>query len=108
METGQLGRLLVVGGLVLACVGLLLNASGALGVGRLPGDLAFGRGNARVYVPPGHEPVAVAGGHHRAQPAPAPVATNREVAGQPRSRTAPRALRLSNQGVRREIAARMR
>ncbi len=31
--------------------GLVLVAASALGVGRLPGDLRFGRGNVRVYVP---------------------------------------------------------
>ncbi len=51
MDTGLLGRLLLVAALVLAGSGLLLLAGSAMGIGRLPGDLRFGSGNTRVYVP---------------------------------------------------------
>ena len=51
MEFGQIGRWLLVAAVVLAAAGALLLAGSALGLGRLPGDLSFGRGNARVYVP---------------------------------------------------------
>ncbi len=47
MDTRQLGRVLVVGGLLVAVVGVIF----LLGGGRLPGDLSFRRGNARIYVP---------------------------------------------------------
>ncbi len=47
MDTRDLGRLLVVGGVVVVVLGLVF----LLGGGRLPGDLSFRRGNARIYVP---------------------------------------------------------
>ena len=43
----QIGGMLLAVGLVLAAVGAVF----LLGGGRLPGDLSFGRGNARVYIP---------------------------------------------------------
>lgn len=43
-----LGRLLIISGLVMAGVGALLVFTPA---GRLPGDLALGSGNVRIYVP---------------------------------------------------------
>jgi hypothetical protein len=48
-----LGRFLVVGGLVLAAIGLLVLAAERFGVrlGRLPGDVAIERGNLRFYFP---------------------------------------------------------
>jgi uncharacterized membrane protein YidH (DUF202 family) len=51
MEMQQLGRFLLLAALVLGAVGVLFLVGGALGLGRLPGDLAFRRGNLRVYVP---------------------------------------------------------
>lgn len=51
MEMQQLGRFLLLAALVLAAVGALFLVGGALGLGRLPGDLAFRRGNLRVYIP---------------------------------------------------------
>ena len=47
MDSHDLGRMLVIGGLLVAAVGAVF----LLGGGRLPGDLSFGKGNARVYVP---------------------------------------------------------
>ncbi len=46
-----MGRWLVVAALVLALAGGVLLVGARLGLGRLPGDLAFGRGNTRVYIP---------------------------------------------------------
>jgi hypothetical protein len=51
MESRSVAWLVVLAGVVVVGLGLLL-ASGALGwFGRLPGDLRFGSGNVRVYVP---------------------------------------------------------
>jgi hypothetical protein len=47
MDSHDVGRILLIGGLVVAAVGAVF----LLGGGRLPGDLSFGRGNARVYIP---------------------------------------------------------
>lgn len=51
MELHELGRWLVGMGVVIAIVGGLLMAGGALGLGRLPGDISFGGERFRVYVP---------------------------------------------------------
>ncbi len=51
MDLRQIGAFLVVAGLVVAVVGGVLVAGSALGLGRLPGDFSWGRGNVRVYVP---------------------------------------------------------
>ena len=51
MDASQIGRYLLVGALVLGATGLVLLLAGGLGIGRLPGDLAFGKKNVRVYVP---------------------------------------------------------
>lgn len=50
----QLGRMLVIFGVVLVIVGGLLWFGGRLPwlrLGRLPGDFAWGRGSVRVYFP---------------------------------------------------------
>ena len=51
MDTSQIGRILLVAALVAGVAGLLLVGASALGLGRLPGDFSFGRGNVRVYLP---------------------------------------------------------
>ena len=51
MGTSQIGRALLVMAVVLGVCGLVLLAASAFGLGRLPGDLRFGSGNTRVYVP---------------------------------------------------------
>lgn len=51
MDLQQVGRALLVAAFLIGVVGGLLLLGGALGLGRLPGDLAFTRGRARVYVP---------------------------------------------------------
>ena len=49
---GSLGRVLIGVGLGLAAVGMILVIVSRLTGGRgLPGDMAFGRGNVRVYFP---------------------------------------------------------
>lgn len=47
----SLGRLLIAAGAALLVVGLLVQFVPQLRLGRLPGDLSFGSGNVRVYVP---------------------------------------------------------
>jgi hypothetical protein len=51
MEVSSLGKVLVVVGLVVVALGILLVLGGALGLGRLPGDFAWRKGNMRVYLP---------------------------------------------------------
>lgn len=49
----QIGRFLLVAGLVVAGAGLLLLLAGKVGLGRLPGDLMWEGENWTVYVPLG-------------------------------------------------------
>ncbi|MDQ3678950.1 MAG: DUF2905 domain-containing protein [Actinomycetota bacterium] len=51
MSLGDIGRLLVGLAAVLAVLGGVLIVAGRAGLGRLPGDLGFGRGGMRVYIP---------------------------------------------------------
>jgi hypothetical protein len=51
VDVSQIGKYLLVAAIVLAATGLVLLLAGGLGLGRLPGDLAFGKKNVRVYVP---------------------------------------------------------
>jgi hypothetical protein len=47
-----IGRLLVFGGILLAAIGALVLLGARLpGLGRLPGDFVWSRGNVRVYLP---------------------------------------------------------
>jgi hypothetical protein len=47
----QLGKTLVVAGVLLACVGGFLIVGERLGLGRLPGDLVWKRKQTTVYFP---------------------------------------------------------
>lgn len=47
----SLGKLLLIGGLVIAVVGLLLLLFSRLGLGRLPGDIFIQRENVTFYFP---------------------------------------------------------
>jgi hypothetical protein len=49
----QLGRFLLVTGLVVAGIGLILVVAGKLGIGRLPGDVLWEGDGWTVYVPIG-------------------------------------------------------
>lgn len=52
MAFDQLGRLLILAGLVVAALGVLLLLAGRLPfLGRLPGDLTFSRDNLTVHIP---------------------------------------------------------
>jgi hypothetical protein len=45
------GRLLIIGGIVLAGLGLLIVVAPNLGLGRLPGDIHIDRGNVQIFIP---------------------------------------------------------
>lgn len=48
----QIGRLLLITGLLLAGIGLLLSLGiGTKWIGRLPGDIRFEKGDVRVFLP---------------------------------------------------------
>ncbi len=49
----DIGRMLLIFGLVVAAVGALLLLAGRLGIGRLPGDLVWEGDDWAVYVPLG-------------------------------------------------------
>jgi hypothetical protein len=53
MDLSGFGKFLVVAGIVLVVLGLVLFLTGKGLIPRLPGDLSFGRGNTRVYIPLG-------------------------------------------------------
>ena len=44
-------KALIIIGIILIAVGLAWLAGERLGLGRLPGDLVFERGNVRIYIP---------------------------------------------------------
>jgi hypothetical protein len=45
------GRLLIIGGIVLAGLGLLIVVAPNLALGRLPGDIHIDRGNVQIFIP---------------------------------------------------------
>jgi len=47
----QIGKYLILAGLVIVLVGALLVLLGRIGFFRLPGDLEFGGRNWRIYIP---------------------------------------------------------
>jgi Protein of unknown function (DUF2905) len=48
----EIGRLLLIMGILIAAVGLVFMVGGRIPfVGRLPGDVSFTRGNTHVYFP---------------------------------------------------------
>lgn len=49
----QLGKILLLLGLVTAGLGLVLVLAGRLGLGRMPGDIVWRRENWTVYIPLG-------------------------------------------------------
>jgi hypothetical protein len=51
MDVSSLGKVLVVVGLAVVALGVVLVVGGAAGLGRLPGDFAWRKGNVRVYAP---------------------------------------------------------
>ncbi len=55
MEFGpqQLGKLLILAGIIIAVLGGLVMVLGRVGLFKLPGDLEFGLRNWRIYLPIG-------------------------------------------------------
>jgi hypothetical protein len=53
MDLSGVGRLLLILAVVIAVVGVVLLLAGRGLIPRLPGDISFGRGNARFYFPLG-------------------------------------------------------
>jgi hypothetical protein len=51
VEVSSLGKVFVVIGLAVVALGIVLVVGGAVGLGRLPGDFAWRKGNVRVYAP---------------------------------------------------------
>lgn len=47
----NLGRILMLAGAVLFVAGLLLTLAGPIGLGRLPGDIVYRRGNFTFFFP---------------------------------------------------------
>jgi hypothetical protein len=47
----QIGKLMLVLGIIVAGAGAIFYALGRVGIGKLPGDFSFGGRNWRVYVP---------------------------------------------------------
>ncbi len=46
-----IGRFLIIAGIVLVIAGLLFTVLGRAGIGRLPGDFVFRRGNVTCFFP---------------------------------------------------------
>jgi hypothetical protein len=51
MNWAEVGRFLIVAGAVVIVVGMIFLISDKLPIGRLPGDLHFGSGRFRIYIP---------------------------------------------------------
>ncbi|KZS73062.1 hypothetical protein A4G26_23935 [Mycobacterium kansasii] len=47
----NVGPFIVVGGIIIAVLGVLTWVGGLWWVGRLPGDIRIERGNLRIYIP---------------------------------------------------------
>jgi hypothetical protein len=51
MTISDMGRVLLMVAALVAVVGVIMVIAGRLGLGHLPGDLTFGRGGVRIYIP---------------------------------------------------------
>ena len=47
----DMGRVLLILGLLCVLMGIVLLAAGKLGLGHLPGDFVIRRGDVRIYIP---------------------------------------------------------
>jgi hypothetical protein len=53
VDLSGVGKLLIIAGIVVVALGVLFLLTGRGVIPRLPGDLSFGRGHTRVYIPIG-------------------------------------------------------
>jgi hypothetical protein len=53
VEPSSFGRILLIVGVVALVAGGIFLLLGRMGVGSMPGDMRFGKGNVRVYFPLG-------------------------------------------------------
>lgn len=53
MEPSSFGKILLLVGVVALVAGGIFLLMGRMGVGSMPGDMKFGKGNVRVYFPLG-------------------------------------------------------
>jgi hypothetical protein len=51
MNWAEVGRFLIIAGAVVVVVGMIFMVSDKLPLGRLPGDLSFGSGRFKIYLP---------------------------------------------------------
>ncbi len=51
MHMVDMGRFLIIAGVVLAAIGFLFLMSDKLPLGKLPGDFHFGKDNFRIHIP---------------------------------------------------------
>ena len=51
MNWMELGRFLIIAGTVIIVIGLIFILSDKLPLGRLPGDIQFGNGKFKLYIP---------------------------------------------------------
>jgi hypothetical protein len=51
VEVSTLGKVLIGVGLVIVALGAAMLVGGRLGLGRLPGDVHWGKGNVRFFFP---------------------------------------------------------
>jgi hypothetical protein len=51
MNWDEVGRFLIIAGVVVVVVGMIFMVSDKLPIGRLPGDFSFGSGRFKIYIP---------------------------------------------------------
>jgi hypothetical protein len=51
MNWTEVGRFLIIAGVVVVVVGMLFMVADKVPIGRLPGDLHFGSGRFKIYIP---------------------------------------------------------
>ena len=51
MNWADVGRFLIIAGAVVVVVGMIFMVADKIPIGRLPGDLHFGSGRFRIYIP---------------------------------------------------------
>jgi len=51
MNWADVGRFLIIAGAVILVVGMIFTVADKIPIGRLPGDLHFGGGRFRIYIP---------------------------------------------------------